>query len=114
VLCKVKEKKKFDTRPKELEKILNDDPKAWLLEQLPEKSKWTLVVDEDGFRYGVMMTNISEVFNFVLKEIHSQLVYSIVDYTSHKCNEYFIDTWGKACNTLAKGEWWGNLEKTTS
>jgi hypothetical protein len=38
-LCKVKEEKKFEARLKELEKILNDDVNAWLLEQLPKKSK---------------------------------------------------------------------------
>jgi hypothetical protein len=38
-LCKVKGGKKFEARLKELEKILNDDAKAWLLEQWPEKSK---------------------------------------------------------------------------
>jgi hypothetical protein len=32
-LCKVKEEKKFKVRLKELEKILNDDAKAWLLQQ---------------------------------------------------------------------------------
>jgi hypothetical protein len=32
VLCKVKEENKFDVRLKELEKILNDDAKVWLLE----------------------------------------------------------------------------------
>jgi hypothetical protein len=31
-LCKVKEEKKFKARLKELDKILNDDAKAWLLE----------------------------------------------------------------------------------
>jgi hypothetical protein len=38
-LCKVKEEKKFEARLKELEKILNDDAKAWLFEQLLEKYK---------------------------------------------------------------------------
>jgi hypothetical protein len=38
-LCKVKEEKTFEARLKKLEKILNDDAKAWLSEQLPEKSK---------------------------------------------------------------------------
>jgi hypothetical protein len=33
-LCKVKEENKFEARLKELEKILNDDVKAWLFEQL--------------------------------------------------------------------------------
>jgi hypothetical protein len=39
VLCKVKEVKKFEARLKELEKILNNDAKSWLFEQLLEKSK---------------------------------------------------------------------------
>jgi hypothetical protein len=39
VLCKVKEVKKFEARLKELEKILNNDVKSWLFEQLLEKSK---------------------------------------------------------------------------
>jgi hypothetical protein len=64
-LCKVKEEKKFEARLKELEKILNDDAKAWLLEQWLEKSKWALAFDEGVSRYGIMTINISEVFNFI-------------------------------------------------
>jgi hypothetical protein len=45
-LCKVKEEKKFKARLKKLEKILNDDAKAWLLEKLLEKSKWPLAFDD--------------------------------------------------------------------
>jgi hypothetical protein len=58
-----------------------------------------------------MKTNILEVFNFVLKAIYSLSV--IMDYTFHKCNEYFVGRWEKACNTLAKGERWENLEENT-
>jgi hypothetical protein len=83
-LCKVKEEKKLEARLKELEKIVNNDAKAWLFEQLSEKSKWALAFDEDGCQYGVMTTNISEMFNFVIKGIHSFLVSGIVDYTFHK------------------------------
>jgi hypothetical protein len=90
-LCKVKEENKFEARLKELEKILNDDAKAWLLEQWPEKSKWALAFDEGGSRYGVMTTNISEVFNFVLKGIRALPVSLIMDYIFHKCNEYFVN-----------------------
>jgi hypothetical protein len=86
-LCKVKEEKKFEARMKELEKILNDDAKTWLFEQLSEKSKLALAFDEGGSRYGIMTTNISEVFNFILKGIRSLPVSSIVDYTFHKCSE---------------------------
>jgi hypothetical protein len=38
-LCKVKEEVKFETRLKEMEKVLNNDAKAWLFEQLPKESK---------------------------------------------------------------------------
>jgi hypothetical protein len=89
-LCKVKEEKKFEARLKELEKILNDDAKAWLFGQLPEKSKWALTFDEGGSRYGIMTMNISGVFNFILKGIHSLPVSGIVDYIFHKCNEYLV------------------------
>jgi hypothetical protein len=110
-LSKVKEEEKFDTRLKELEKILNDDAKAWLFEQLLKKSKWSLAFDEGGSRYGIMTTNISEVFNFFLKGIHSLPISGVMEYTFHKCNEYFVDRWGKAWNALAKGERWGELGK---
>jgi hypothetical protein len=35
----VREEKKFEARLKELDKMLNDDAKVWLFEQLLEKSK---------------------------------------------------------------------------
>jgi transposase-like protein len=106
-LCMVKEEKKFEARLKELEKILNNDAKAWLFEQLSEKSKWVLAFQDGGSQYGVMTTNISEVFNFILIDIRSLLVFGIMYYTFHKCNEYFIDRWEKACHSLAKGGIWG-------
>jgi hypothetical protein len=106
-LCKVKEEKKFEARLKELKKILNDDANAWLLEQLPEKSKWAPVFDESGSRYGIMTTNISEVFNFILKGIRALPVCGIMHYTFHKCNKYFIIRWEKAQQSMAKGERWG-------
>jgi hypothetical protein len=106
-LCKIKEEKKFEVRLKELEKIFNDDAKSWLFEKLPEKSKWALAFDEGGSRYGIMTMNISKVFNFVLKGICSLPVSGIVDYTFHKCNEYFMNRWEKAQQSHGKGEHWG-------
>jgi hypothetical protein len=92
---------------KELENILNDDANAWLLEQWSEKSKCALAFDEGDSRYGIMTTNISEVFNFVLKGIRALPVSGIVDYISHKCNEYFVNRWKKARQSMTKGERWG-------
>jgi hypothetical protein len=43
-----------------------------------------------------MTTNILEVFNFIMKGIHSLPVSGIVDYTFHKCNKYFMSRWEKA------------------
>jgi hypothetical protein len=60
-----------------------------------------------------MTMNISEVFSFILKGIHSLPISGIVDYTFHKCNEYFMNRWEKAQWSLAKGERWGNLEENT-
>jgi hypothetical protein len=54
-----------------------------------------------------MTTNISEVFNFVLKGIRTLPVSGIMDYTFHKCNEYFVNRWEKARQSMAKGECWG-------
>jgi hypothetical protein len=111
VLCKIKKEKKFEDRLKGLEKILNDDAKDWFLEQWPEKSKWALAFDEGGSRYGIMTTNISEVFNFVLKGIRALPVFGIVDYTFHKCDEYFVNRWENARYSMAKGECLGELAR---
>jgi hypothetical protein len=106
-LCKVKEEKKFEATLKELKKILNDDAKTWLLEQWLEKSKWAFAFDEGGSQYGIMTTNISEVFNFVLKGIRALPVSRIIDYTFHKCNKYFVNRWEKVRQSMAKGKRWG-------
>jgi hypothetical protein len=54
-----------------------------------------------------MTTNISEVFNFVLKGIRALSVSGIMDYIFHKCNEYFVNRWNKARQSITKGERWG-------
>jgi hypothetical protein len=51
-----------------------------------------------------MTINISEVFNFILKGIRSLPVSGIVDYIFQKCNEYFMNRWKKARQSLAKWE----------
>jgi hypothetical protein len=54
-----------------------------------------------------MTTINSEVFNFILKGICSLPISGIVEYTFHKCNEYFVSRWEKARNSLASKERWG-------
>jgi hypothetical protein len=60
-----------------------------------------------------MTINILEVFNFVLKAICSLPVYGIMDYTFHKCNEYFVNRGRKHASLLQKGSVEGNLAENT-
>jgi hypothetical protein len=60
-----------------------------------------------------MTINILEVFNFVLKDIYSLPVYGIMDYTFHKCNEYFVNRGRKHASLLQKGSVEGNLAENT-
>ena len=45
-------------------RTVNEEAWSWLSEI--EKEKWALAHD-DGLRYGVLTTNLSEVFNSVLR-----------------------------------------------
>jgi hypothetical protein len=82
VLCKIKEEKKFEARLKELEKIFNNDANVWLFEQLSKKSKCALTFNRGDCRYGIMTTNISEMFIVVLQAITPQL--SVMKYESQE------------------------------
>jgi hypothetical protein len=86
VVCKVKEERQFEMKLVELEKILNEPATEWLKSEIANKSKWAQAFDAGGCRYGIMTTNISEVFNNVLKGIRAMPVSAIVEYTFHKCN----------------------------
>ena len=90
-----------------MEKILNEPATKWLKSEIPNKSKWAQAFDAGGCRYGIMTTNISEVFNNVLKGIRAMPVSAIVEYTFHKCNYYFVDRWKRARAGIDAGEVWG-------
>ena len=59
-----------------------------------------------GYRYGIMTTNVSEVFNKVLKGIRAMPVSGIVEYTFYKCNEYFVKRWDIAHKRKQLGKIW--------
>ena len=73
--------------------MLNEAEKAWLEAQMEHKVQWTLAYDKGGFRYGIMTTNSSESFNRVFTEVRSLPVSRIVEFSFHKCNEYFVKRW---------------------
>ncbi|KAK3163448.1 hypothetical protein QOZ80_1AG0003840 [Eleusine coracana subsp. coracana] len=86
---------------------MNLGAKEWLEEHMVEKSKWALAFDEFGWRYGIMTTNNSEVFNYVLKGVRGMRVAVIIRFIFHKLNTYFVDRWCKAQKAIDKGEVWG-------
>jgi hypothetical protein len=100
-LCCVRTEREFKETLAELDKMVNQEARAWLLEQMPQKEKWALAYDEGGFRYGIMTTNSSESFNKVFKGVRALPVSGIVEYSFTKCNEYFVKRWGKAQMRLA-------------
>jgi hypothetical protein len=61
-----------------------------LEEQMQYKSKWALAYDEGDFRYGIMTMKMFESFNKVFWGVRSLPVSGIVEFSFHKCNEYFV------------------------
>ena len=70
--------------------MVNAAGKAWLESQMESKAQWALAYDKGGFRYGIMTTNSSESFNRVFTGVRSLPVFEIVEFSFHKCNEYFV------------------------
>ena len=69
---------------------------------MKHKAKWALAYDEGGFRYGIMTTNLSESFNRVFTRVRSLPVSEIIEFSFHKCNEYFVKRWELAQRNLAE------------
>ena len=63
------------------------EAQRWL-ENIPFE-KWVLSHD-GGRRYGIMTTNMSEVFNSVLKGAQSLPVTALVQLTFFRLNSYFV------------------------
>ena len=74
---------------------------------MQHKSKWALAYDEGDFRYGIMTTNSSESFNRVFTRVRALSVSGIVEFSFHKCNEYFVKRWSIAQENLAIDGSWG-------
>ena len=66
---------------------INSEAQQWL-EAIPFQL-WALSYDR-GRRYGIMTTNISEVFNSVLKGARSLPVTALVQLTFFRLNSYFV------------------------
>ncbi|RVW68072.1 hypothetical protein CK203_064579 [Vitis vinifera] len=80
---------------------INAEARNWL-EQIPLE-KWALSYD-GGRRYGIMTTNMSEVFNGVLKGARNLPITTLVQLTFYRVNSYFTVRREHGANRLASGE----------
>jgi hypothetical protein len=69
---------------------------------MEQKAKWALAYDEGSFRYGIMTTNSLESFNRVFKGVRLLPMSRIVEFSFHKCNEYFVKRWELAQRNIAE------------
>jgi hypothetical protein len=62
----------------------------WIGESCPDLSKWALAYDS-GARYGIMTTNMSEVYNGVLKGVRALPITALITETWNRTLSYFAD-----------------------
>ena len=53
-------------------------------------------------RYGIMTTNSLESFNRIFTRVRSLPMSRIVEFSFHKCNEYFVKRWELAQRNIAE------------
>ena len=53
------------------------------------KEKWALLHDEGGARYGIMTTNLAEVYNWVLRGSRSMPLVGIVEFYIYRTTQTF-------------------------
>ena len=78
--------------------IINLEAQRWL-EAIPFE-KWALSHD-GGQRYEIITTNMSEVFNSVLKGARSLPVTALIQLTFYRLNSYFVARKEQGYNKLA-------------
>ena len=63
----------------------------WVQSNAPDLEMWSLLHDTGGARYGIMTTNMSEVYNGVLKGVRSLPITAIVAETWNRTVGYFVN-----------------------
>ena len=82
-------------------KRLNDICVGWFAKM--DTKKWTQAYD-GGFRYGLMVTNIVECINRVLKGVRMLLITAFVEVTFYRCVTYFEKRHAKIRARIANGD----------
>ncbi|XP_034689192.1 uncharacterized protein LOC117917075 [Vitis riparia] len=103
LLCRAALETKVEKFNMHMETIgrINQDALSWL-EVIPFE-KWALSHD-GGRRYGIMTTNMSEMFNSVLKGARSFPITAFVQLTFYRVNSYFVVRREHGVSRLASGE----------
>jgi hypothetical protein len=57
---------------------------------MDEKEKWALAYDNGGKHCGYMTSNMTEIFNSILRGVLSLPVSTIASFRFYKCNEWFV------------------------
>ena len=65
------------------------------------KEKWALLFDTDGSRYGIMTTNLAEVYNWVMRGVRGLPLVGIVEFILHGTQAYFRDRYKKIGPSMA-------------
>jgi hypothetical protein len=72
------------------EKWLSDWGKEFLKGLINEKEKWALTHDKGGKRCGYMTSNMTEIFNSLLRGVWSLPVTTIAYFTFYKSSKWFM------------------------
>lgn len=79
--------------------LLDRETTRWF--ETANNRKWTLAHD-GGYRYGIMTTNLSEIFNGVMKGARGMPITAIVEMSFYRCVAYF-EKW-RGIATIAIGD----------
>lgn len=55
------------------------------------KEKWSLLHDTGGARFGIMTTNLAEIYNWVMRGARGLPLVGIVEFILYRTQKYFID-----------------------
>jgi hypothetical protein len=109
LLCASKAERTIKRSLVSLEKVMNNEVKAWIQNEMGNKEKWVAAFDDGAWRYSVHNTNISEVLNKVFKGRRAMPVLAIVEYSFYKLNLYFVHRWQKAGIHLENNDMWRKM-----
>ncbi|CAO1946211.1 unnamed protein product [Urochloa humidicola] len=101
----------YDQHPVSLEDVGLDGPNVvrkpvraiktfseWI--QHEPRENWSLLYDEGGARYGIMTTNLAEVYNWVLRGVRGLPLVGIVEFFLYRTMKYFREWYAAAAKTM--------------